>query len=143
MGDERNFYSRNSVSFRFFTKFNFYDKRESKFGYVPSCRHVVIIRQSGACKRKCDHCGKEYSHRNSLPKHRTQKHPEEVKEKQQGSSHSKCQELGCDFAATSINNLRDHLVAVRQMSFSVVEKTFPSMDGKKKTRLPHPNQPGR
>ncbi len=108
-------------------------KSVSKFGY---CVVMSSLSDNQARKRKCDDCGKEYSHRNSLSKHRREKHPEEVKKKQQESSHSKCQEPGCGFAATSINKLRDHLVAVHQMSFSVVERTFPSMDGKKKTRLP-------
>ncbi len=78
-------------------------------------------------KRKCEDCGKEYTSRQHLwRRHWTEQHPEEVKKKQQESSHSRCLEEGCGFAATSISNLRDHLEAVHQMSFTVVQKTFSS-----------------
>ncbi len=90
------------------------------------------LSKNQARKKKCDDCGKEYSSRQTLWKHRTTKHPEEVKKKQQESSHSKCLEEGCGFAATSINNLRDHLKAVHKMPFRVVRKSFPSMDSKNK-----------
>ncbi len=52
------------------------------------------------------------------------KHPEEVKKRQQETSHSRCLEQGCGFVATSIKNLPYHLKAVHQMSFTVVEKTL-------------------
>ncbi len=44
-------------------------------------------------------------------------------------------EEGCIFAASSIDKLRDHLTAVHQMSFTVVQKTFPFMDGKEMTEV--------
>ncbi len=98
----------------------------------------LLVPENAKQKRTCDDCGKEYSCRQSLSKHRTDKHPEEVKKKQQESFHSKCQEEGCVFAAPSIDKLRDHLTAVHQMSFTVVQKTFPSMDGKEMTEVSAP-----
>ncbi len=95
-------------------------------------KHGLVVRSNSekqTPKRKCDDCEKEYNDRHGLSRHRRKYHPEEVKEARRKWSHVKCQEPECNFTATSINDLRFHLEFNHQMSFSVVQKRFSTIDG--------------
>ena len=86
------------------------------------CR--IIESTSKGLEHICAHCGKEYSHRSSLYKHKRDAH----KDLTNGSI--ACQEKHCQFTCNSLGSLREHLTKLHVKEMRQETKIFSSFYGR-------------